>query len=138
MFFQAVSVVGRGDPVYSTSPVHSTYDGRNVYNYPTNPANYPMHAGFSPQPNSSYATQPGPVYSQGFGQDMTGGNLYHLVRPDHLQNIPTGAYYLLIEVFKLIIFHFRSCKPGPVTQVNPRNLPNPIIIHKRNRAEVCG
>ena len=91
-----MSVVGRGDPVYSASPVPSTYDGRAGCNYPTNPANYPLHAGFSPQPNSSYAAQTLPMYSRGFGSDMAGGNLYHLVRPDHLQNIPTGAPLTII------------------------------------------
>ena len=90
---QAVSVVGRGEPVYSASPVPSTYDGRSAHNYPTHPANYPLHGGFSPQPNPSYSTHPVPLYSPRFGQEMPGGNVYHLVRPDHLQNIPTGAEF---------------------------------------------
>merc|ERR1712128_378519 len=116
--YQAVSAVGRGDPVYSTSPVHSTYDGRTVYNYPTNPANYPMHAGSSPQPKLCH-----PAWSGVLARVWSGHDGWQPV-PPRQAGPPTEYPY--------------SCKPGPVTQVNPRNLPNPIIINKRNRAEVCG
>jgi len=133
-----VSVVGRGDPVYSASPVPSTYDGRAGCNYPTNPANYPLHAGFSPQPNSSYAAQTLPMYSRGFGSDMAGGNLYHLVRPDHLQNIPTATESLsrshksIPEIFltrllstKGTVQKFVDDFFGTILKV-PQNFPPPV------------
>jgi len=136
--YQAVSVVGRGDPVYSASPVPSTFDGRAGCNYPTNPANYPLHTGFSPQPNSSYAAQTLPMYSRGFGSDMAGGNLYHLVRPDHLQNIPTATESLsrshksIPEIFltrllstKGTVQKFVDDFFGTILKV-PQNFPPPV------------
>jgi len=135
--YQAVSVVGRGEPVYSASPVPSTYDGRSAHNYPTHPANYPLHGGFSPQPNPSYSTHPVPLYSPRFGQEMPGGNVYHLVRPDHLQNIPTAtsmgrSHKSIPEIFltrllstKGTVQKFVDDFFGTILKV-PQNFPPPV------------
>ena len=89
--------MGRGEPVYSASPVAGLYDARTLQLSGPAPA-YSQHAPApaSPQLSTTYshAPAPAPVYSQSLAQahEMSLGahNVYHLVRPDHLQNIPSG------------------------------------------------
>ena len=102
--FQAVSVVGRGEPVYSASPVPVPvhYDTRTLQmtsQIASSQGYAPAPGGSlpptSPQLSHTYSSHaPAPVYSQSLAQahEMSLGahNVYHLVRPDYLQNIPSG------------------------------------------------
>ena len=86
---QAVSVVGRGDPVYSASPLPS-YDARTLQmGALASPGGPAMSA--SPQLSNTYSHLP--VYSQSLAQahemSMGAHNVYHLTRPEILQNIPS-------------------------------------------------
>ena len=62
---------------------------------------YQHYAGYSHAP--APAPAPAPVYSQSLAQahEMSLGahNVYHLVRPDHLQNIPSGDYLNMFKYF---------------------------------------
>ena len=101
---QAVSVMGRGEPVYSASPVAGLYDARTLQLAGPAPA-YSQHAPApaSPQLSTTYSHAPAPVYSQSLAQahEMSLGahNVYHLVRPDHLQHIPSGDYLNMLKYF---------------------------------------
>ena len=75
---------------------------------PLSPA--PAYSQHAPAPASpqlsttySHAPAPAPVYSQSLAQahEMSLGahNVYHLVRPDHLQNIPSGDYLNMFKYF---------------------------------------
>ena len=107
---QAVSVMGRGEPVYSASPVAGLYDARTLQLAGPAPA-YSQHAPApaSPQLSTTYshAPAPAPVYSQSLAQahEMSLGahNVYHLVRPDHLQNIPSGDYLNMFKYFYQVL-----------------------------------
>jgi len=104
--YQCVGVVGRGESEYASSPSH--VEGATLAGY-GGPASY---SGTHSTP--SYSVQP--VYERGFGTSRGGAysgynthsnnpkqlsndqflglstaNLYHLVRPDHLHDIPTDA-----------------------------------------------
>ena len=105
--FQAVSVVGRGEPVYSASPVPVHYDTRTLQMSHAHAAaaasqSYAQGGGgslppTSPQLSHTYSSHPAPapVYSQSLAQahEMSLGahNVYHLVRPDYLHNIPAAT-----------------------------------------------
>ena len=91
MTVQAVSVVGRGEPVYSASPLPH-YDARTLQmGAVASPGGHHLPA--SPQLSNTYSQLP--VYSQSLAQahEMSLGahNVYHLVRPDYLQSIPSAA-----------------------------------------------
>ena len=87
-----MSVVGRGEPVYSASPL-SQYDTRTLQMgaSPAPPGGFGTLT--SPQLSNTYSQLP--VYSQSLAQahEMSLGahNVYHLVRPDYLQSIPSAA-----------------------------------------------
>ena len=105
-YFQAVSVVGRGDPVYSASPVPGHYDARTLqmtgYHQPSHVAATGSLPPTSPQLSHTYSHTLGHTpghhqaasYSQSLAQahEMSLGahNVYHLVRPDYLQTLPSG------------------------------------------------
>merc|ERR1719195_2311403 len=87
--YQAVSVVGRGEPVYSASPLPH-YDARTLQmGAVASPGGHHLPA--SPQLSNTYSQLP--VYSQSLAQahemSMGAHNVYHLTRPDVLQNIPS-------------------------------------------------
>ena len=112
-YLQAVSVVGRGEPVYSASPIPVNYDTRTLqmsgYHQPSHVAATGSLPPTSPQLSSTYSHTPShaPVYSQSLAQahEMSLGahNVYHLVRPDYLQTIPSGTKSRLIRDGKGII-----------------------------------
>ena len=91
MTVQAVSVVGRGEPVYSASPLPH-YDARTLQmGAVASPGGHHLPA--SPQLSNTYSQLP--VYSQSLAQahemSMGAHNVYHLTRPDVLQNIPSTS-----------------------------------------------
>ena len=101
-YFQAVSVVGRGEPVYAASPAPVQYDSRTLQM--TGSGFSPHVSGSlppsSPQLSNTYSQTlqhvqhtPVPVYSQSLAQahEMSLGahNVYHLVRPDYLHTLPS-------------------------------------------------
>ena len=90
MSFQAVSVVGRGEPVYSASPLPS-YDARTLQ---MGALASPGGPAMSPQLSNTYTHLP--VYSQSLAQahemSMGAHNVYHLTRPEVLQNIPSETH----------------------------------------------
>ena len=109
-----MSVVGRGEPVYSASP--GQYDSRTLQMTHGHDSSRTLSYGqsvlsphtsatgslppASPPLSSTYShtlqhPQHPPVYSQSLAQahEMSLGahNVYHLVRPDYLHNIPAAA-----------------------------------------------
>jgi len=157
--YQAVSVVGHGDPVYSSGGIHGSnhgVGGNSIYKYPTHPSNYPTPAtsrstgmsGYSSpqqtnfnltsprQPNVD-SSGPPPYSAQGFGQELLGSNVYHLARPDHLQNIPTEtnmarSHKTIPEIFltrllstKGTVQKFVDDFFGTILKV-PNNFPPPV------------
>ena len=88
--------------MYSASPVPVHYDTRTLQMSAAHSFSPALSAPggslppTSPQLSSTYSHAPGPapVYSQSLAQahEMSLGahNVYHLVRPDYLQNIPSG------------------------------------------------
>merc|ERR1719362_1421937 len=147
--YQAVSVVGRGEPVYAASPAPVHYDTRTLQMSAAHSFSPALSAPggslppTSPQLSSTYshAPGPGPVYSQSLAQahEMSLGahNVYHLVRPDYLQNIPSAAtnsrtHKAIPEIFltrllstKGTVQKFVDDFFGTILKV-PQNFPPPV------------
>merc|ERR1719189_2242587 len=92
--YQAVSVVGRGEPLYSASPLPPpAYDARTLQMgaSPGGPGAFGSLT--SPQLSNTYSQLP--VYSQSLAQahEMSLGahNVYHLTRPDLGQDQPSAS-----------------------------------------------
>ena len=87
-----MSVVGRGEPLYSASPI-TQYDARTLQMgaSPAGPGAFGSLT--SPQLSNTYSQLP--VYSQSLAQahEMSLGahNVYHLTRPDVVQDQPSAS-----------------------------------------------